>query len=206
MAKRKAKKKVRRKMKKTVRRKSVRKKPVRKRVIRRKVVRKKKTRIVKKRRKKIVRRKSARRKPRKIVKKKTHTIEKKPRYQINPDFEFFYELRDLVLKSSPAEKSKMLENINKLGKIKAAIISGIFLDKESEDPLATDLLIVCDDIDRRKLRVFLRALEAEVGKEIKFATMDKDEFMYRLNMFDRFVRVLLEGPHEKLVDKLNIEL
>jgi hypothetical protein len=59
-------------------------------------------------------------------------------------------------------------------------------------------------VNSRKLRSFLKALEAEVGKEIKFALMEKEEFLYRLAMFDRFVRVVIESPHEKLINKLNI--
>lgn len=128
----------------------------------------------------------------------------KPVYALDTDFEFFYELRDLILKSSPAEKDKMIERLNKVGRIKLAITSGIFINKENLDPLITDLLIVGDDVDRRKLRAFLKATEAEVGKEVKFTVMDKDEFQYRLAMFDRFVRVLLESPHEKLINRLGI--
>ncbi len=146
-----------------------------------------------------------------VARKKTHKkrIVRKPPVQkpvltLNTDFEFFYELRDLVLKSSPAEKDRMIERLNKLGRIKLAIISGVFINKENLDPLITDLLIIGDDVDRRKLRAFLRATEAEVGKEIKFTVMDKEEFQYRLAMFDRFTRVLLESPHEKLINRLGI--
>ncbi len=127
-----------------------------------------------------------------------------PRYILNNSFEFLYELRDLILKSSPAEKNSMVERINKLGRIKLAIISGIFINKENPDPGIADLLIVGDDIDNRKVRNFLGSLEAEVGKEIKFTVMEKDEFQYRLSMFDRFIRVLLESPHEKLINKLGL--
>lgn len=128
----------------------------------------------------------------------------RPVYILNPDFGSFYELRDLVLKSLPAEKYDMVEKLNKLGKIKLAVISGIFINKENLDPLVTDLLIVGDYIDSRKLHSFLKSLEAEVGKEIKYSVMDKEEFQYRLTMFDRFVRVILEAPHEKLINKLGI--
>jgi len=124
---------------------------------------------------------------------------------LNRDFEFFSELRDLILKSPPSEKHDLIARINKLGKIKLAIISGIFLDKELNDPLAVDLFLVHDYLDRRKLTQFLKNLEAEVGTDVRFATMEKEEFKYRLSMFDRFVRVLLEGPHEKLINKLGIE-
>lgn len=123
---------------------------------------------------------------------------------LNPNFEFFQELKNLILKSSPAEQSTVIEKLNKLGRVKLAVIAGIFMNKESDDPLTTDFLIVGDDIDRKKLRFFLKSLEADVGKEIRFAVMDKEEFKYRLAMFDRFIRVLLESPHEKLINKLGI--
>src|SRR3989344_1154009 len=129
----------------------------------------------------------------------------KKAFGINREFEYFHELRDLILKSSPSDKARLVASLNRLGKIKLAIISGIFLDKENKDSLAVDLFLVGDDLERRKLGSFLKNLEAEVGKEVRFAMMEKEEFKYRLSMFDRFVRVLLEGPHDKLIDKLGIE-
>ena len=125
-------------------------------------------------------------------------------YALNPGFEFFSELRDLILKSSPTEKYKIVRQVNKLGRVKLAVLSGIFLNKESGDPLGTDLLIVADDINRRRLYSLLKSLEANIGKELRFAVMDREEFQYRLAMFDRFVRTLLESPHEKLINKLGI--
>jgi hypothetical protein len=129
------------------------------------------------------------------------------RYAVNQDFEFFQELKALILKPSPAEKNSMAKKISRLGRIRLAIISGIFLNDtntvESFNSLA-DLFIVGDDIDKDRLRMFLRALEAEVGAELKFTLMAPEEFQYRHGMFDRFVRVLLEGPHEKIINRLGI--
>lgn len=127
-------------------------------------------------------------------------------YALNPDFEFFYELRSLILKSSPAEKDSLIKRISALGRVKLAVISGIFLNSQDSagfNPVA-DLFIVGDDIDKRRLSTFLRSLEAEVGKELKFGLMEREEFEYRYGMFDRFVRVLLEGPHEKIINKLGL--
>ena len=131
----------------------------------------------------------------------------KTRYLLNPDFEFFNELKNLILKSSPAEKDKMIKRITGLGKVKLAVISGIFITENHGPDLydtVADLFIVGDDISKNKLRTFLNSLEAEVGKEIRFTLMDKDEFEYRYGMFDRFIRVLLEGPHDKIVNKLGL--
>jgi hypothetical protein len=126
------------------------------------------------------------------------------RYAINNSFEFLHELRDLVLKSSPAEKNSLIQKINKLGRIKLAISAGILVGKENPDPTVADLLIVGEDMETGKLKPFFKGLEAEVGKELKFSVMDKDEFQYRFAMFDRFIRVLFEGPHDKLINKLGL--
>ena len=129
------------------------------------------------------------------------------RYSLNPNFEYFNELRSLVLKSSAGEKERMIKKISSLGRVRLAVISGIFLSdpnavSQYESP--ADLFVVGDDINRQKLRNFLSSIEAEIGTEIKFTLMDKEEFDYRFNMFDRFVRVLLEGPHEKIINKLGL--
>jgi len=138
--------------------------------------------------------------------KKTKTA--KVKYSLNHVFEFFEELKALILKASPAEKNKMVAKIIKLGRIKLAIVSGVFLNNNSNgnsnDNSVADLFIVGDEINKDKLRLFLRALEAEVGREIKLSIMDKEEFDYRYGMFDRFVRVLLESPHEKIINKLGL--
>ena len=128
-------------------------------------------------------------------------------YSLNPSFEFFDELKNLILKSSPAEKDKMVKKILGLGRVKLAVISGIFMNENNGSNLydtAADLFIVGDDINKNKLRAFLASLEAETGREVRFSLMDKDEFQYRHGMFDRFIRVLLESPHEKIINKLGL--
>lgn len=140
-------------------------------------------------------------------KKRNRTGPDRTRYALNDRFEFFEELRSLILKSSPAEKDRMIRRMSGLGRVKLAVISGIFLNNHNSidtTESGVDLFIVGDDINRNKLRFFLKSLEAEVGKEIRFGLMDKDEFEYRYGMFDRFVRVLLEGSHEKLINKLGL--
>jgi len=128
-------------------------------------------------------------------------------YSLNPFFEFFDELKNLILKSSPAEKDKMIKRILGLGRIKLAVVSGIFMNENHGSDLydtTTDLFIVGDDINKNKLRTFLASLEAETGREVRFSLMDKDEFQYRHGMFDRFIRVLFESPHEKIINKLGL--
>jgi len=122
-------------------------------------------------------------------------------YFVNSDFDFYNELRTLVLKSNPASQEKILSRLKTLGRIKLAILAGIFLNAENS---RVDLLVVGDNIKKRKLSNFLRNLEAEVGKEIDYVVFSSRDFNYRYDMFDRFIRDVLEKPHEKLINKLKI--
>ncbi len=60
------------------------------------------------------------------------------RYMLNREFEFIQELRDLVLKSSPSEKKEIFSRLQKLGKIKLAVTTGIYLNKENNEKIPTD--------------------------------------------------------------------
>lgn len=127
-------------------------------------------------------------------------------YGLNEEFDFFPELRDLVLKPSPAETDRLIKRIAVLGRVKMAVVAGIFVSQPDDTTYETpaDLFIVGDDIERGKLTKLLKSLEAEMGTEIRFGIMDADEFKYRYEMFDRFLRVLLEGPHRKIINKLEM--
>ncbi len=122
-------------------------------------------------------------------------------YTANQNFEIFQELRNLIIKSSVASKKNLLQRLKKLGRIRLAMIAGTLINN---DRGRTDLLLVADDITKGKLERFLSELESEVGKQVHYTLMTKDEFTYRINMYDRFLRDILESPHEKLINRLNI--
>ena len=141
----------------------------------------------------------------KIVRTKELRIDKKrPKikqtltYQLRPDFLLLEELRALIIKSQVTSRKRLLRSIKRLGKVKLAVISGIFMNS---DRARTDLLIVGDDVSKKKLQNFLIQIESEIGKTIKYTLMDTDEYRYRINMFDRFLRDIMEYPHEKLINK-----
>jgi DNA-binding transcriptional regulator YhcF (GntR family) len=139
----------------------------------------------------------------KRIKRKKNTLNKKPGmyFFVNPQFDFYNELRTLVLKSSPASLEKINKYLKRLGRIKLAIISGVFLNNEGS---RLDLFIVGDAINTRRLNNFLKNMEAEVGKAIDYSILATDEFTYRFGMFDRFILDILEKPHMKLINKLRI--
>ena len=137
----------------------------------------------------------------KVVKyKKPKARHKAERFMLNESFEFFSELRSLILKSSIGEKERMIKKVSDLGRIRLAVISGIFLsdpDSINQYDAPADLFIVGDEINRAKLRNFLGSLEAEIGTEIKFTLMDKEEFDYRYSMFDASCGYSLKDPTKR---------
>ena len=77
-------------------------------------------------------------------------------YFVNSDFDFYNELKTLVLKSSPTSKEKLLKRLKVLGRVRLAIISGVFINSDNS---RVDLLVVGDSIKNKKLSSFLKDLE-----------------------------------------------
>ncbi len=122
-------------------------------------------------------------------------------YFANKHFALFIELQNLVTKSSVASKKEITNKIRNLGNVKLALVSGVFTNNENA---RTDLLIVGDRIKPGKINSFLSKIESDIGKSIHYTLMDTSEFKYRMDMYDRFLRDILEFPHEKLINKVNI--
>ncbi len=119
----------------------------------------------------------------------------------NKEFPLFAELRMLMLKSAPHAKGQLASKIKRLGNIKLAILAGVFIDNPTS---RVDLLLVGDGFRKPRMKSFIQWLESEVGKELDYVAMSSQEFKYRMDMYDRFVRDILEFPHEKVINKLGL--
>jgi len=120
-------------------------------------------------------------------------------YRTNRDFIFYPELRNLVIKSNTLPECRSLHRIKNLGRVKLALISGMFLNHPKG---RADLLVVGDELSRAKLKHLLESLEAEVGKEINYSIMGSEEFKYRTDMLDKFIMEFLESPYEEIICKI----
>ena len=117
-------------------------------------------------------------------------------WYFNPLFKYGEEFKDLLLSSDTLNKQVILNNFKKVGRVKLIIISGIFI---KNDDSRVDLLIVGDKMKRGKIEKGVHKLEAEIGVELIYAIFDTKEFIYRLNMYDKLVRDILDYPHEVLL-------
>ncbi len=119
-------------------------------------------------------------------------------YCVDKDARYYATIEKLVAGMGTIPLEYLVKMIEKLGDVKLALVSGIFLDL----PYAkADLLVVGEGISKVKLSNFLKKVEADTGKEIDYALMDIEEYSYRKEMFDRFLLDLSEKPHKILIDK-----
>ncbi|XLQ19982.1 MAG: hypothetical protein ACKUBY_05370 [Candidatus Moraniibacteriota bacterium] len=121
-------------------------------------------------------------------------------YTLNESFPYYVELRNLFIKANTYPQCKELEKIDSIGNVKLVIVSGVFLNYNKA---RLDVLIVCDDMSRTKLLKVIEAIEAEVGKEVRYMAMSTEELTYRLDMMDRFLIEFLSSPNDIVVNKVS---
>ena len=114
-------------------------------------------------------------------------------WSYNSLFKYRGEFEDLLLSSDTLSKEAILNNFKKVGRVKLIIISGVFIKNHDS---RVDLLIVGDHLKKRKIEKGIRKIEAEIGIELVYAVFDTKEFLYRLDMYDKLVRDILDYPHE----------
>lgn len=129
---------------------------------------------------------------------KRRTVKRKPTWTLNDTFLYIKPLKEFLVEMGPIKHSDIASRLKKIGPLKLIIVSGVFThDGESR----VDLLIVGDKINRRALEGVIRAMEAEIGKELVYAVFDTSDFQYRLGMYDKLLRDILDYPHQKIVNK-----
>jgi len=117
-------------------------------------------------------------------------------WYFNSSFKYADEFEDLLVRSESLNKQKLLSHFKKVGQVKLLIVSGVFIKNYDS---RVDLLIVGDKMKKSKIEEVVRRLEAEIGAELVYAIFNTKEFIYRLNMYDKLVRDILDYPHEILL-------
>ena len=116
-------------------------------------------------------------------------------------FPYVEAIKSFLSNINPFKNKEIVDRISRAGKIQLLIISGIFIkDPDSR----ADLLVVGDNFKQNQLDNIIKTIESEIGKEIRYAVFETAEFNYRLSMFDKLIRDILDYPHEKIINKLNL--
>lgn len=122
-------------------------------------------------------------------------------FVLETQFPYLLQLQNFLINIEPLQPKEIIKKLSKLGSIKLIIISGVFLQ---EPESRADLLVVGDGVKRANLENLIKTLEAEIGKELRYAYFTTEDFKYRISMFDKLIRDILDYPHKKILNKLGL--
>lgn len=123
------------------------------------------------------------------------------RYQTNPRFEHLTALDSFIRETTSVRPQDIVTALRRAGTLRVVALSGFFTGILEPQ---IDLLVVGDNIDERLLLSSVRSLEAELGREIRYASFATADFRYRLSVYDRLLRDVFDYPHRLLIDKIGL--
>lgn len=119
-------------------------------------------------------------------------------WAFNEGFQHNRILNAFIRETSPAQFDAVEKALKKTGRLSAIVLSGHFIGDPSR---LTDLLVIGESLNEKKLAHAVTSLEPLMGREIRYATFSTPEFRYRLTVQDRLIRDVLDFPHRVLFDR-----
>ena len=117
---------------------------------------------------------------------------RKKYYTLNRDFFIFPELKSMFKKALSNDRNTA-KDLQSFGEIKLLVLSGVFLEKPTE---TVDMLIV-GKVDRERLTHYLNH-EIATSRPVKFALISEDDFRYRVNLNDKFIKDLIQNSENQM--------
>lgn len=124
---------------------------------------------------------------------------KKGAWSLDPSFPFTAPLKSLLIGGQSFTREEIIRRFKNAGRLKLLIVAGVFIQDETS---RTDILIVADHPKRSAIDRVVRSLEAEIGKELRYSVLDTEEFKYRISVYDKFIRDILDYAHDRVIDKI----
>lgn len=120
---------------------------------------------------------------------------------LNEKFPYMAEFQRLLLQTTLVNTKAIVKKLAKIGKLKVIVFAGIF--KEQWDN-RLDLMVVAEGAKKGAIDGAISSIEADIGKEIRYAVLDSEDFKYRLGIGDKLIRDIVDYPHEVVLDKFNL--
>lgn len=123
-------------------------------------------------------------------------------YVLNHAFRYLLPLQTLLVHSVPMQDKEIVSRLSRVGKVKAVIVSGLFV-QDADSRL--DMLVIGEGISPARLKNVIATMEADIGKELRYAAFETGDFKYRMSVYDRLVRDVFDYPHQVVVDRIGLE-
>ena len=122
-------------------------------------------------------------------------------YVANIRFPHYESLRAFLRTSTGVNDANINTLIKKAGTVRLVALSGLFTGVPEP---GIDILIVGDRLDDKTLSSSVHALEAELGRELRYASFSTEDFRYRVGVYDRLLRDVFDYPHRLILDKIGM--
>jgi len=122
-------------------------------------------------------------------------------WQLNGDFFFAEHFRSLFNAEFFANRADLAKKFKNCGKVKLLILSGVFMQEGGD---RVDLLLVGDNLKKKTIEKTITGIEADIGRVLTYAILETADFNYRRQSSDKFIRDILDYPHKRILDKLEI--
>ena len=103
----------------------------------------------------------------------------------------------------------MLSELTVLSRLKTVLLSGFFTSKlglstqtfsTTQSPI--DMLLIFEKIPANVTEV-VGELEHKLGRDLRYAALDQDDFKYRHSIGDKLIRDVLDFEHIVAMDKMS---
>ncbi len=121
-------------------------------------------------------------------------------YSADTRFQYYEPLKAFLRSSTGISDSRIASSLKRAGSLRLVALSGLFTGVESQ----IDLLVVGDRISDRAITNVVRNLEAELGRELRYAAFTTPDFRYRVGVYDRLVRDVFDYPHRLILDRIGM--
>lgn len=122
-------------------------------------------------------------------------------FTLNSSYLYLPAIENFLIDAAPISEQEIVKKVARAGVIKLVLISGVFLHNRDS---RVDILVVGDHLSQAKLLSAISSIEAELGKELRYAVFETVDFQYRLGVYDKLIRDILESRHKKILNKLGV--
>lgn len=132
----------------------------------------------------------------------TYSARRRKYYTVNPDFVLLQELASIMQKAGPGIEDVLFKNLERVGDVQYACASGFFTGAPDSP---TDLLVI-GRINETRLAAFVARIELQLQREVTYTPMTANEYRYRRNFNDMFLRTIFMNEYKELINKLDTSL
>lgn len=122
-------------------------------------------------------------------------------YCASRKFPYYDALQTFIRSTTNLGDADMVSAIKRAGNVRLIVLSGLFTGALETK---VDMLIVGDKLEDKPLEAAIRSLEAELGRELRYASFPTEDFRYRRGVYDRLLRDIFDFPNRIIHDRIGV--